>query len=506
MSTVAERLLAAAARHRDALALDVAGERVGYGDLLDRAGSIRTRWLRPADRAPFGLWTAPSATTYAAYLAGLTGPCAVVPVAAGGPAGRVLPALHGTGARVAVHDGSMPPAARAELVAAGLEVVDLCAGSSDRPAATPARPPAGDLAYVLTTSGTTGVPKHVPVTRANLDAFAAGSAGRCPVQPGSRVAQTFALTFDLSVWAMLTAWTAGAALVVPDRGERLSPVAFVRRRELTHWLSVPSSVALGGRGGELVPGAMPTLRQSMFCGEPLTLQAAARWAAAAPAGRVHNLYGPTELTIAMTHHLLPADQRDWAETPNRTVPLGRPLPGVEVRVVDRLGAPAPTGELLVRGRQRFGGYLDPAANGRCFAADAAGGPSPPAAPPVPASAWYRTGDRVAGSPDGVLLHLGRGDRQVKVRGHRVELGEVEAALRRVPGVMDAAVVLSGPPSQVPDLSAYYTGTALRRRDLVERLADLLPPEMIPARLTHLAEPPLTANGKLDRAGLEDGTA
>lgn len=124
------------------------------------------------------------------------------------------------------------------------------------------------------------------------------------MEPGSRVSQTFDLTFDLSVFDMFTAWGGGATLVVPSREDLLAPVRFVAEKRLTHWFSVPSMVSYAQRLRSLRPGSMPTLRWSLFCGEPLTTHQATAWQRAAPGGVVENLYGPTELTISCAEYRL----------------------------------------------------------------------------------------------------------------------------------------------------------------------------------------------------------
>jgi acyl-coenzyme A synthetase/AMP-(fatty) acid ligase len=248
---------------------------------------------------------------------------------------------------------------------------------------------------------------------------------------------------------------------------------------------------------------MPTLRSSMFCGEPLTLQQAAAWHEAAPHSALENAYGPTELTVTCSTYRLPGDRAHWPEPANGTGPIGALHPGLQLHLYD--------GELCVRGPQRFPGYLDPANNADRFLA-------PDGSPYDPSTAltgdhWYRTGDRVIalpGAPDapggrcapagGPLVHLGRGDQQVQVHGYRVELGEVEAAMRAVPGVIDAAVVPLTTPAGI-ELAAAYTGAAPQADAVRTALRRRLPAYMVPATLTGMDALPLNRNGKIDRTAL-----
>jgi non-ribosomal peptide synthetase component F len=275
---------------------------------------------------------------------------------------------------------------------------------------------------------------------------------------------------------------------VPSRTDLLSPADFVLKRGITHWFSVPSVISVAERIGRLPENAMPSLRWSLFCGEQLTVKQAKAWRRAAPHSVIENLYGPTELTLSCTHFRLPADVTAWPSG-NGTVPIGDVHPGTEAEVFD--------GELCVRGVQRFDGYLDEADNeGRFVTTDGEPwtGPGAPAA-----DLWYRTGDLVR-YEDGALVHLGRDDHQVKVRGYRVELGEVESVLRDQDGVVDAIVVAVEEPAGATVLHAVYTGEA-GSDDLPGALRAMLPPHMVPRTVMHWRELPLNPNGKVDRGAI-----
>ncbi|MER7188453.1 AMP-binding protein, partial [Streptomyces hyaluromycini] len=299
----------------------------------------------------------------------------------------------------------------------------------DPPGALPPYRPRPDaVAYIVFTSGSTGTPKGVPVLQRNAAAMLDHATARYGIGPGSRVSQTFDLTFDPTAWDMFTAWSTGATLVVPARSELVRPARFIRERRVTHWFSVPSVITYARRLRDLAPDSMPELRWTLFGGEPLTLEQAAAWREAAPGSVLENLYGPTELTVSCTQYRLPADPAHWPATANGTVPIGTPYPHLDALVLDDDGREADEGELCLRGPQRFPGYLDPAENpGRFvrFDGDRAVVYGDREAPG--AELYYRTGDRVRRGADGALLHLGRLDQQVKIRGHRVELGDIEAA-------------------------------------------------------------------------------
>ncbi len=355
-----------------------------------------------------------------------------------------------------------------------------------------------DIAYILFTSGSTGAPKGVPIRQRNAGVYLDHVVGRYAVGPGSRLSQTFELTFDPSVFDMFVAWSTGATLVVPARTELMSVARFVVDRQVTHWFSVPSVISLAQRLRRLVPGSMPDLRWSLFAGEQLTLAQARAWNEAAPQSRIENIYGPTELTVTCTQYRLPRDPAQWPQTPNGTVPIGRVYPHLEHLVMGADGRPAAEGELVVRGAQRFTGYLEPADDaGRFIAFDGAQAHRCDADAPLGDAHWYRTGDRVA-THNGELVHLGRLDHQVKVQGYRVELGEIEAALRDQPGVRDAIVLAIPDVTGQTELFAAYTGTDVDPERLLSGLRQRLPPYMVPRTATALEVLPLSDNGKVDR--------
>ncbi|MEU5089967.1 amino acid adenylation domain-containing protein [Streptomyces sp. NPDC021356] len=511
-----------AAAHPDAPALEVAGARLTYRELREAAERLAARLVTAAGGTPprrVGLLATRSVTAYAGYLAILRTGAAVVPLNPEHPAARTAavaaaagldlvltgpddaPAA-GLGAPVHVADpGDTQPADPADTDPAVAAPTSPAPTSPDPTGPDPARFGApfrqagpDDLAYVIFTSGSTGAPKGVPVRHRNICAYLERVAGRYGIGPGSRLSQSFELTFDGSVHDLFVAWTGGGTLVVPSRGQLLNPVKTVNSLRLTHWFSVPSLITFAARLGALAPGSMPTLRWSVFGGEPLPLRAAREWRAAAPAGRLEVLYGPTELTISCTAYRFPDETADWPDTPNGTAPIGTGHPDVDLLLLDEDGRPGRTGELCVRGPLRFAGYLDPRHDaGRFLTEDLrpAGG-----SPPGPGH-WYRTGDRVA-LRDGLLVHLGRTDHQVKIRGHRIELGEIEAALRAQPAVRDAIVVTLPAADGEPELRAAVSGPGCVPDRLYAALGERLPPYMMPSRITVLDQLPLNPNGKIDR--------
>ncbi|MBT2383353.1 amino acid adenylation domain-containing protein [Streptomyces sp. ISL-11] len=481
-----------------ATALEVDGRSFTYAELEDLSGRLAGRLAEATGGAApgrVGLLAARTATAYAGYLAVQRLGAVVVPLNPAFPDGR--------NAAIAAAAGVGLVLAQPDLADAGLSVPVLAADARTPPAEAPPvhRPRTTDPAYILFTSGSTGTPKGVPVTHRNVSAYLDHVIDRYELGTGSRVSQTFDLTFDLSVFDLFATWGSGATLVVPGRADLMAPARFVSRERITHWFSVPSVISLAARLRGLPAGGMPTLRWSLFCGEPLTVAQADAWRAAAPGSVLENLYGPTELTLSCAQYRLPADRSAWWEPANGTVPIGELHPGLEQLVVGEDGAAAEEGELCVRGVQRFPGYLDPRDNEGRFLRYENGRAHPAGAAELPDEAlWYRTGDRVRAGEAG-LVHLGRLDHQVKVRGYRVEPGEIEAALRDQAGVLDAVVVAVESPDGGHTLEAACTGSGTEPSVLLAALRDRLPAYMVPASVTLLEALPLNANGKVDRRAL-----
>lgn len=476
----------AAGEFGDCAALEVGGQRLTYTELRDLAGRLAAGLVEAHGGAVprrVGLLAGRSVAAYAGYLAVLRAGATVVPLGLEHPASRNRGIVEAAGIDLVLTD---TPGAGAELGAP--ELVADPGGPGGRVRFRDAGP--DDVAYIIFTSGSTGVPKGVPITHRNLGSYLEQVASRYEIGPGSRVSGNFDLTFDGSVHDLFVTWARGGTLVVPQRSQLLSPVKAVNSLRLTHWFSVPSLISFAARLGTLKPGGMPTLRWSLFGGEAVTLEAARQWRAAAAGSELEVLYGPTELTIACTAYRLPPDPADWPRTANGTVPIGACHPTLEFLVLGENGPRAYSGELCVRGPQRFPGYLDPANDTEDHFLRATDG----------ADDWYRTGDRV-GWQDGVLVHLGRIDHQVKIQGHRVELGEIEAVLRRLPDVREATVVAMTSASGEPELVAAVTGTACVPERLYSALGRRLPPYMLPRRITVLDQMPLNDNGKIDRRSL-----
>ena len=350
---------------------------------------------------------------------------------------------------------------------------------------------ADDTAYMIFTSGTTGIPKGVMVPAAAARHYTETIAAYMDLTPDDRVLDTFELTFDFTVHTMFPTWFAGAALCLLNARRVMNAVKYVRSSGITVWNSVPSLVGMLRQMRALGVGELPGVRLTLLGGEPVTKNVIDVWRTVAPNSEILNVYGPTETTVIVFAHRVP-DPVDT--TPGRdVVPIGYPLSGVDVLVVDETGepvAPGNYGELAISGVQVTQGYLKlPALTAERF-------------PILQGKRWFLSGDRVMCDAAGLYHCFGRIDGQVKVLGHRIELEDVDANVRLA---THADVVGTVP---WPMLEGMATGlvsfVVVESIDIDAVMQDLesrLPAYMLPKRIVALAQMPFNSNGKVDRAAL-----
>jgi len=365
------------------------------------------------------------------------------------------------------------------------------------PAYAPKTPSPDSIAYIIFTSGSTGTPKGVMIANRNIRAFIGFFAEHYHINEHDRFSHAFAITFDGSVIDLFSSWLRGACVCCPSQRDLLNPSGFIRKHNLTLWFSIPSLAFFMKRLGSLKKGNFPTLRWSMFGAEPLSEDIVHSWLKAAPNSEIDNAYGPTEATCAVTtYHWDPVVSP--REVHLGMVPIGYPNPGTEVLICDdRLHEvpPGGRGELLVAGPQVSLGYLnDPERTKEAFVV-----------PPGKKEIYYRTGDlvqRLVG--EGPILYLGRIDHQIKVLGHRVELGEVEAVVREETGVY-GVVALGWPmtPSGAQGIEVFIEDKELDVAGLKGRIALRLPEFMAPKKYHLIAKIPVNDSGKHDRLALQE---
>ncbi|MEJ8654156.1 non-ribosomal peptide synthase/polyketide synthase [Streptomyces sp. MS1.AVA.3] len=482
-ATLAALVETAVDRWPDAPAVTAPDLRLSFAQLEARANRLAhhllTRGAGPGDVVALVLPR--SADMIVAQLATAKAGAAYLPVDPGYPAERIALMLR-----------DAAPAVTLEAD----EVRDLLAAADDTaPGHRPTdrdrvRPlDLDDPAYVIYTSGSTGTPKGVVVTHRGLAGFAAAEADHYQVRPGDRVLAFATPSFDASVLELCMALPAGARLVVPPPGPLLGAhlAEVLRGERITHTLLPPAALAT-------VPpataGTLPDLRTLIVGADACGADLVGRWA---PHHRMINSYGPTEATVVATWSgpLLP----DGAAPP-----IGRPRQGSGVYVLDgrlRPVADGVAGELWISGTSLARGYLHrPGLTATRFTADPYG---------APGDRMYRTGDLVRRDARGELHYLGRTDHQMKLHGHRIEAGEVEAILVSHPAVRDAVVTVRedepGTPRLVAHLLAAPDTDVPSGAELRAYAARTLPGHMVPSAFVVLERFPLTENGKTDRAAL-----
>ncbi|MBF0096466.1 MAG: AMP-binding protein [Magnetococcales bacterium] len=363
--------------------------------------------------------------------------------------------------------------------------------------ARPAHPaPNTQAAYVMFTSGSTGRAKGVAVSFANLHAYVRYWQTHHPIGPGDRVAQPADITFDLSIHPIFVSWASGALLCPIPPATRFAPARFILEQQLTVWVSVPSVAMMMERLNILRPALFPTIRLSLFCGEPLPTRTAEAWRQSTPQGRLLNLYGPTEATVAISAFEWQAESAQ--QEPPGNVPIGWTFPEQQAALLQEDGSlllSAGTGDLCLAGSQVTGGYLaDPDKSAAHYFYH----------PDSGATLWYRTGDWVQRREDGCLLFLNRVDQQIKRHGYRIELHEIEHVLRARVG-HDWVAVIPWPGGTQP-VRALVACVAAEENsptaDWLQHCRQHLPSYMVPSRIMVVPQLPLNHNGKINRAALQ----
>ncbi|TRO59413.1 non-ribosomal peptide synthetase/type I polyketide synthase [Streptomyces sp. IB201691-2A2] len=469
---------------------------------LDRASDrlaarLRALGVRPGSLV--GLLTEPGPDTVIGVVGILRAGAGWVPLDAGHPTARMADQLARTGATTVVCHASTLSTANALGGVRAVAVDDLPSAPVAEAVVPVSTAEAEAIAYVIFTSGSTGRPKAVPITHRAMENYLDWAVATFGYGAQDRLAQTASPCFDASVRQLLAPLLVGATVVTVPQDLRRDPellLAYVERARITVWSSVPTlweqllSAAEEQVRREAGRPDLSALRWVHVGGEALPAAHVRRWFDLFGTGtRIANLYGPTEATINATCHVIDVRPDDDVQL----LPIGRAVAGTDLEVVRPDGTPCGRdefGELLIAGVGLTPGYLgEPDLTTRAFAVR-------------DGRRWYRSGDRVRRGEGGTLEFLGRVDDQVKIRGNRVEPGEVEAALQTHPGIARAAVT-----AREGRLLAFVTvrpGSGRpATRDVRRHLSDVVPPFMVPARITVVDALPLTGTGKVDRRALSD---
>lgn len=502
-------LASAVSRAADRVSVVGDGESLTYAELDDRsarmAAALLEMGVRAGDRVAVAAEKSPD-TVAALYGIMRTG-AAYVPIDPLAPPMRAATIVQDADCRAvcadaaaasSLHrgfaDGAPPPilALRGDVPGAAVGPRDIASIDADRRV----RGCESDLAYVLYTSGSTGVPKGVMLTHRNALAFVEWAVDRFDVSPDDRLSSHAPFHFDLSVFDLYAASMAGAALDLLSPAERTFGKDMARAiadRGITVWYSVPSALVL--LCDAATAGDLDGLRVVLFAGEVFHMKHLHRLRSLCRSAVLANLYGPTETNVC-TYHVVPAD----VPSDGPPLPIGAACENQEVFALDEQLRPVDVGhvgELWVRGPTVMKGYWgDPDRTARSLRQNPLHDRFPDPA--------YRTGDLVRRLPGDVFDFLGRRDHQIKVRGYRVELGEIEAVIASHPDVREAAVVAVPVEDERIGTALVAVASAngtIDELELKRHCRDRLPRYMIPGTIIVRDELPHTSTGKIDRQSL-----
>lgn len=342
------------------------------------------------------------------------------------------------------------------------------------------------IAYILFTSGSTGQPKAVPVSHANVNHFFNFFLKNYDFNPTDKFLQVYELNFDVSVFSFFMPLITGACCyVLPNEGIRFVKILeFMQEHKITIVSMVPTILKYAEK--YLNELSFPCLRYSFFSGDPLYQHHAKNWSRTLPNAQIHNFYGPTETTIVCTRYIWNASESE-KEAVNNIVPLGKSFEGMEALILDEKNQPSEKGELCFSGTQVISGYLNGTNEDKFFN--------------YQGKRFYKTGDIASLNTNGNLIFYGRSDSQVKINGYRVELGEIEFVLEKYLKTKCVVLCLKDK-NQMNGLIAFIETVSFDEQQLKDQLFETLPDYMIPHRYIAIEELPLNPNGKIDKESLK----
>ena len=509
----------AASRDPEAIAIRCDGTTLRYGQLFRRSNGLahvlRQTGLESTDRVAVLLAKGPDVPVafYGVFAAGGV----LVPIAPRSPVEHVIRILRATGATHLITEPAKHALVEMALQACpevahvvGLEPDDLPFSCIPWPTvldAASGRAPAVEVsdldpAYILHTSGSTGLPKLILHTHSSAVSFIEWAVGEYSLTPDDRLSNHSSHHTCFSTFDYFAAARVGASTVILTQAALMMPAslsALLERERVSVWYSVPTALVQLSIRGDLEGRDLHSIRWVLFAGEVFPEKYLRRLTRQLPGARFSHVYGSTETNVCAYYHL--PETRD----PRSPLPIGKACPNSRTRVVDDELQPVPdgdVGELLVQGSTVMSAYWgDPELSARSLVQ-----------PPWDGGcegAYFRTGDRARVLEDGNLAFVTRADLQVKVRGYRVELEEIESSLMSLDPVEEAAAFAVPDGEGSSSLRAAVVvrdSSASTRRKLLGDLRSLLPPYAIPAELTELEALPRTPTGKVDRNALQDRVA
>jgi amino acid adenylation domain-containing protein len=524
MTTLLQRGVTAQAQARpEATALVFKGTRLSYGALEESSNRLahllRQAGCRRGDRV--GLLMPKSPGAIVAMLGALKADAIYVPMDPASPAARQARVLEVSDCRCILAAGPVSQRLRDALAAAALHErpaigwldeqtvpeADVTPAFTHRdlaacPATLPASANAGsDLAHILFTSGSTGLPKGVMITHASVVHLIRWAHAYFGISRADRISQHPPLRFDVSTLDIFGTLWAGAELHLVPPELNLLPhklAQLIRDSQLTQWFSVPSVLNLMANFDVVRHGDFPALRRVLFAGEVLPTPTLIHWMKRLPHVQFTNLYGPTETTIVSSYYTVPRCPED----DRAPIPIGTACDGEELLILNEKllpVIPGQVGDLYIRGVGLSPGYWRDLEKTRSAFLPCPGGVGPQ-------DRIYRTGDLARRGSDGQYHFVGRADTQIKSRGYRIELGEIESALSSLPGLRESAVVAirsEGFEGWLICCAYAPANGELSTEGLRRGLAQLVPAYMLPARWARYDSLPKNESGKCDRPRLRE---
>jgi len=483
----------------DAIAIVMGRERWSYREVDDFSNNLakhlQTAGCGRDDRIV--LFMPKNPRTIASIIGILKAGCVYVPIDVNGPAPRGSKIIESADPKIILVDESTRLCA--EEIASKRPLLDVSSPTREYSGVAKVPRRCEDPAYILYTSGSTGVPKGVVITHGNVTSFIEWAVEYFHITCEDRMSAHPPLHFDLSVFDIFGAFAAGAELHLPPPDIHASALAvanFIRESQLTQWFSVPSLLSFMAKFNAVQQQDFPSLKRVLWCGEVLPTPALRHWMLRLPHVSFTNLYGPTEATIASSYFTV-----EKVPEPADEIPIGYACQGEKLLILDDHLHPAEKGvigNLFIGGAGLSPGYWrDPAKTEQAFVNDPFGSS---------AARLYRTGDLARTDSEGRIYFVGRSDSQIKSRGYRIELGEIEMVLHTISSLKESAIVAI--PTDGFENYAICCAFAVLESDVPPAavraaLRKSLPYYMLPSRWLKLDTLPKNGNGKIDKRVLQD---
>ncbi len=499
-----------ARKSEDDIALDCKEQQFSYKELLNKTSAVANLIIDIDDIQgdTIAVWASKKPGTYIGVLSALMASKGYMPLNPKFPESRNVKILSHTSCNTLIADPDDIPEIMGCFGQSGLDINLIVSDQSavehevdndvftlyipgDNDKLPEIKSSEEDIAYLLFTSGTTGNPKGVPVSNKNVIAYLNNVYQRFDFNKDDKFSQLFDLTFDLSVHDLFACWLCGACLCIPEDENSLKVAKYMKEKEISVWFSVPSQINLLSKMRMLETRAFPSIRYSLFCGEPLKVDQIVEWKKAVPSSKIFNLYGPTETTIAVTaYEWNPILDQDKSK--NGIASIGKVFDDQDYMLFRKDDPLEKYGFLCISGDQVVKAYFDSGNDNDCFFTQ-------------DGKDWYNTGDVIEEDKDGDLFFMGRQDYEVKISGFRVNVLEIEDVLKDIIAKDVVVIPVKDEDGIVTELVTYVTGPdrGIDQEKVFQICRNQLPWYMMPSKIITISEFPVNDNKKVDRKKLSE---